>query len=1040
MLNTRRSSLFRRQPSVSSGVNLNGDTPAINESVSGQGKESTTSPKIFKELRDQFKKGSDSVHGSAVSAIVDTIRHTDAIDDRHLALEHGITFISRLPEGNIATSLQNKTVELLYNDLSHPHATNIGNGYAWRSADGSNNNVNLPEMGKAGTPYARSVQQSHPLPKHELPDAGLVFDTLLKRDGFVKHPAGLSSLMFSFAALVIHSVFRTSHTNVNINETSSYVDLSPLYGSNQAEQDRVRNKDGRGMLYPDVFAEDRLLLLPPAVCVLLVLFSRNHNYIAKKIFEINERGTYRDPKALSEDQLRAQDEELFQTTRLVNCGWFGSVVFSDYFSSILGLVREGSSWSLNPFGEMRGPDHAIFDRGQGNVCSVEFNCLYRWHATTSTEDEKWVSKVFEQIFDGKSPEDAAAYKVQSMQPDITHWTFGDLKRQSDGTFKDEDLANILHNATEHPAAAFRARGTPASMRLHEIMGIEQNRRWGVCSLNDFRKYLGLKTYANFREWNPDPEIADCAEMLYGNINNLELYVGLQAEEAKPVVDGAGLCPGYTISRAILSDAIALTRGDRHFTHDYTPFNLTAWGFADCQRDPKAFGFGSTLGRLFLRTLPDQFGSNSAYAFFPLMTPTSMKGYLSKLHVLDSYDLSRPKPLPPAQTVQDYALIGDIMKDSKFVAPYAERAAKVIKGKGFFLVEGEKQQHAIYGPLFESPESLDKLGAFFRDTTQKLISTHSFTLVGGKKCVVDIVRDVLKVVPVYWAAEIAGIELKTKENPHGDYTPLALYNMLSDIYSYIFLETEKSKAMLLQEKSKANVDSLLHHIKANLGLPSRTVTSIFAKNKKNEQHEIVKHLREIGRSSEVANIILAIMVGLINMVNLYLGSDHDQSIRSLATTSGDLQGYAHEAQRLDPPFRGVYRIASETLTVANVTFNKDDRIFLDVATANDGVFPDPSVVDPTRHPKAGYLRADGSFRYLGEPFSLKVMSEVLRVVFGYKNITRAPGQSGTLKRFKDETRPDLRFAYLDEEKYASPWPTSMAVQVILPQHDLGCTDI
>jgi hypothetical protein len=25
------------------------------------------------------------------------------------------------------------------------------------------------------------------------------------------------------------------------------------------------------------------------------------------------------------------------------------------------------------------------------------------------------------------------------------------------------------------------------MRLHEIMGIEQNRRWGVCSLNDFRK-------------------------------------------------------------------------------------------------------------------------------------------------------------------------------------------------------------------------------------------------------------------------------------------------------------------------------------------------------------------------------------------------------------------------------------------------------------------------------------------------------------------------------------------------------------------------
>ena len=29
------------------------------------------------------------------------------------------------------------------------------------------------------------------------------------------------------------------------------------------------------------------------------------------------------------------------------------------------------------------------------------------------------------------------------------------------------------------------------MRLHEIMGIEANRRWGVCSLNEFRKVCDL---------------------------------------------------------------------------------------------------------------------------------------------------------------------------------------------------------------------------------------------------------------------------------------------------------------------------------------------------------------------------------------------------------------------------------------------------------------------------------------------------------------------------------------------------------------------
>ncbi len=36
-------------------------------------------------------------------------------------------------------------------------------------------------MGKADLPYARSVQQTHPLPRNMLPDAGLVFDSLLKR-------------------------------------------------------------------------------------------------------------------------------------------------------------------------------------------------------------------------------------------------------------------------------------------------------------------------------------------------------------------------------------------------------------------------------------------------------------------------------------------------------------------------------------------------------------------------------------------------------------------------------------------------------------------------------------------------------------------------------------------------------------------------------------------------------------------------------------------------------------------------------------------
>lgn len=80
------------------------------------------------------------------------------------------------------------------------------------------------------------------------------------------------------------------------------------------------------------------------------------------------------------------------------------------------------------------------------------------------------------------------------------------------------------------------------MRVIEQLGIQQARNWGACSLNEFRRFLGLKPYSTFEEWNPDPVIADAARKLYRTTDNLELYVGLVAEESKPVSDGAGLCP------------------------------------------------------------------------------------------------------------------------------------------------------------------------------------------------------------------------------------------------------------------------------------------------------------------------------------------------------------------------------------------------------------------------------------------------------------------------------------------------------------------
>jgi linoleate 10R-lipoxygenase len=149
--------------------------------------------------------------------------------------------------------------------------------YAFRFADGSHNNILLPNLGKAGSPYARSVPSSNLSPTFALPDPGLLFDTLLKRQEFVPHPGGISSLFFAFADLVIHSIFSTDPNDWCINNSSSYLDLSILYGHNDAQVDSVRRKDGSGKLWDDVFADSRLLHMPPASCALLVLLNRNHN-------------------------------------------------------------------------------------------------------------------------------------------------------------------------------------------------------------------------------------------------------------------------------------------------------------------------------------------------------------------------------------------------------------------------------------------------------------------------------------------------------------------------------------------------------------------------------------------------------------------------------------------------------------------------------------------------------------------------------------------------------------------------------------------
>jgi hypothetical protein len=142
-----------------------------------------------------------------------------------------------------------------------------------------------------------------------------------------------------------------------------------------------------GLLKPDQWFDKRLVIQPAGVAALMVVFSRNHNFVAKKLLEINEneRFSYGPGKRLRTKE--EQDEKLFQTARLVNNGCYANVIIHDYIRTIIGTTAD-SDFVLNPLATPANPVY-------GNAVSIEFNAIYRWHAAIGKEDSQWLSDVME---------------------------------------------------------------------------------------------------------------------------------------------------------------------------------------------------------------------------------------------------------------------------------------------------------------------------------------------------------------------------------------------------------------------------------------------------------------------------------------------------------------------------------------------------------------------------------------------------------------------------------------------------------------------
>ncbi|OGE58533.1 hypothetical protein PENARI_c001G08740 [Penicillium arizonense] len=972
---------------------------------------------------------------NTVKDLVKSKASGELVDDKTYLMERIIQMVADLP-GNSKnrTELTNVFLDELWNSIPHPPLSYMGDDFKYRSADGSNNNPTLPWLGAANTAYCRTIPPLTIQPSG-LPDAGLIFDTLFARQEFTPHPNKVSSVFFDWASLIIHDIFQTDYRQQHLNKTSAYLDLSILYGDVKEQQDLIRShKDGK--LKPDCFSEGRLQALPAACGVLLVMLNRFHNHIVEQLAEINENNRFSKPRpGMSEEETKAawvkRDEDLFQTGRLITCGLYINITLYDYLRTIVNLNRTNSTWCLDPRAQME--KAGATPSGLGNQCSVEFNLAYRWHSTISQGDEKWIEHIYYDLM-GKPAEEVTMHELlQGMKKvegrldaDPSKREFAGLKRGEGGFFKDEELVNILTHATEDVASSFGPRNVPKALRSIEILGIEASRRWNVGSLNEFRKHFGLKTYDTFEEVNSNPEIADTLRHLYEHPDYIELYPGIVSEEAKePMIPGVGIAPTYTISRAVLSDAVALVRGDRHYTIDYNPRNLTNWGYNECRYDLN-INQGCVFYKLATRAFPNYYKPDSIYAHYPMTIPSENRNIMKNLGREQDYSWDKPAFIEPRINLVSHQSAKLLLENQKDFQPSWGRSMSELFGKGEF---GTEQREAI-GKALNTEEFPKLVKKFYEDITERLIAEKGGQL--GKINQIDITRDVGNLAHVHFASTIFGLPLKTEENPRGLFTEHEMYMILSTIFSALFFDVDAPRSYSLNRAASAVSSQLGAVVEAtvkadtNSGLFSGILDNFRPHDNALREFgtDAIRRMKEAGSSaSDITwSAIIPTIVGMVpnqgqvftQIIEYYTAPENKAHLAEINRLAKDdsadsdetLYRYCLEAIRLNGTF-GAFREAKVPVTVEEngktYSIQVGQQVFASFGEANHdaGVFPEPNEVRLDRPIDSYINHGQGPTTGFGEQITKIALVAMLRVVGRLQNLRRAAGAQGQLKKIPQE---------------------------------------
>jgi prostaglandin-endoperoxide synthase 2 len=398
----------------------------------------------------------------------------------------------------------------------------------------------------------RSFSGRHlpPAPDRPLPTEAQVLELFRRPPGGERPSVDTSVMFLLFAQWFTDSFLRTERSDWRKNTSTQEIDFCQIYGISESrtrmlrsmEAGRLKSQQIDGEEYPP-FLLERTLSGPYSVkpefkslhdeafildvllagvadrqkdlffavglehgnstigsTALDVLMVREHNRIAGLLAREYEQGKMR-PVWKADMPADELDERLFQTTRLIMTVLLLKLVVEEYIRHIA---------PHDPPLQVR-PGIATNKRwNRSSWIAVEFNLLYRWHMLVPdkvTTDEG--------VFDSKSF--LRDNNELVLQKGI-EWVMAQCSRSRAAAVGLFNTAAFLtdRESPDHPAVEER------SIALMRFARLE--------SYNAYRKRFGLAPKRDFADLTADPHVQQRLAELYGDIGNLEWYVGIWAED------------------------------------------------------------------------------------------------------------------------------------------------------------------------------------------------------------------------------------------------------------------------------------------------------------------------------------------------------------------------------------------------------------------------------------------------------------------------------------------------------------------------------